>query len=89
MDTVSLIAVYFVVWWITLFAVLPFSLKTQDEQGEVLPGTESSAPHGPHMLRAIIRTTMVSAILFGVFLIATRVYGWRIEDIPIPVPGIG
>lgn len=89
MDTVSLLAVYFVVWWITLFAVLPFSLKTQDEQGEVLPGTEPSAPHGPHMLRAVVRTTMVSGALFGLYLIATRVFGWRIEDIPTLFPGIG
>lgn len=37
------IAVYFVIWWVTLFAVLPFGVKTQDEEGETLLGTVGSA----------------------------------------------
>ena len=30
-------------------------------------GTVSSAPRGPHMLRAVIRTTIVSLVLMGIF----------------------
>jgi predicted secreted protein len=86
MSYVSLIAVYFVVWWITLFAVLPFSVKTQADDGAIVPGTEASAPQGPHMLRACVRTTIASLIIFGLFLVATRVFGWQIDDIPIIVP---
>ena len=38
------LAVYFVVWWITLFAVLPFGLRTQAEDKHVILGTVESAP---------------------------------------------
>ena len=44
MDWVSYFAIFFVVWWLVLFATLPFSLKTQDEEGEVTLGTPASAP---------------------------------------------
>ena len=34
MQLFSYFAVYFIVWWMTLFAVLPFGLKTQAEAEE-------------------------------------------------------
>jgi predicted secreted protein len=46
MSWVTYFAIYFIVWWITLFAVLPFGLKTQDENEDVTLGTVSSAPRG-------------------------------------------
>ena len=62
MSSVSAFAIFFIVWWMVLFAILPFGLKTQDEEEDVTLGTVSSAPRGPHMLRAVIvRTTIVSA----------------------------
>ena len=50
-------ALFFILWWMVLFAMLPFGLKTQDEDEDVTLGTVSSAPSGPHMLRAVMRTT--------------------------------
>ena len=42
------IAVYFMIWWIVLFAVLPFGRpQTQDEAGDIVPGSEPSAPTRP------------------------------------------
>ena len=52
----------FVIWWLVLFAILPFGLETQDEEDDVTLGTVSSAPRGPHMLRAMLWTTLVTAI---------------------------
>lgn len=89
MSYVSAAAVFFILWWTVLFAVLPFSLRTQDEEGETTLGTESSAPKGPHMLRAVFRTTVVSVLIFAVFLLLTRYFGFRFEDIPLMVPDIG
>lgn len=37
MQIFSYFAVYFIVWWMTLFAVLPFGLRTQAEAEEVVP----------------------------------------------------
>ena len=36
MSILSFFAVYFVIWWITLFAVLPIGMRTQAEADERL-----------------------------------------------------
>ncbi len=72
MTWVSVAALYFILWWLVLFATLPFGLKTQDEDEDVTLGTVSSAPKGPHMLRAFVRTTIVSALILGGFLRADQ-----------------
>lgn len=59
------IAIYFVLWWTVLFAVLPLGVRTQGEAGEVVPGTPESAPIHPRLIRVAIITTIVSSILFG------------------------
>lgn len=82
MSWISIAAIYFILWWVVLFAMLPFGVRTQDDEGEVTPGTVASAPHGPHMRRAIIRTTLVASVVFAAFYIATVHYGFSFDDIP-------
>ena len=88
MNWVSMIALFFVTWWLVLFAILPFGLKTQDEDQDVTLGTVSSAPRGPHMLRAVLWTTLVTAIVLGVFYGLTKGLGLGFDDIPRIVPKI-
>ncbi|MBC7585783.1 MAG: DUF1467 family protein, partial [Tardiphaga sp.] len=38
------LAVYFVIWWITLFLTLPFGVRSQHEDGEGADGTDPGAP---------------------------------------------
>jgi predicted secreted protein len=80
------VAVYFVIWWTVLFIALPFGLKTQDDDKNVTLGTEASAPRGPHMLRAIIITTILACIIYGTFYYLTRVLGLGFDDFPKFVP---
>ena len=54
------IATYFIIWWTTLFAVLPFGLRTQGEDGNVVPGTPESAPAKPRLGRIFLINTAVS-----------------------------
>lgn len=86
MSWVSVAAVYFILWWLVLFAALPFGLKTQDEDDDVTLGTVSSAPKGPHMLRAFVRTTIVSALILAGFYLLTKGLGFSIDDIPRIIP---
>ena len=86
MSWVSVAALYFILWWLVLFATLPFGLKTQDEEDDVTLGTVSSAPKGPHMLRAIVRTTIVSALILGAFYLVTRGLDLDLDDIPRIIP---
>jgi predicted secreted protein len=59
------IAIYVVLWWTVLFAVLPIGVRTQDEDGAVVPGTPESAPTAPRLLRVVLVTTLISGLLFG------------------------
>ena len=40
----TVIAIYFLVWWLVLFAVLPFGVRSQHEGGDIPPGTDPGAP---------------------------------------------
>lgn len=66
MDRVMAVAIYIFIWWIVLFAVLPFGVRTQAEEGEVVPGTPESAPAKPNLLRIFLVNTLVATIVFAI-----------------------
>ena len=86
MTWFSAIALYFIVWWTVLFAVLPFGVRTQDDAGDVTLGTVPSAPRGPHMLKVVIRTTIASLVICAIFYGLTRGLGYTFDDLPHIVP---
>jgi predicted secreted protein len=67
MSTPTAVAVFFLIWWITLFAVLPWGVRSQHEDGEVVPGTDPGAPLVPRLGRKLIWTTLITCVVFGVF----------------------
>jgi predicted secreted protein len=67
MSVTFAIAIYLIIWWTVLFAVLPLGVRTQGEDGVVVPGTPESAPTHPRLLRVVFITTLVSAALFAAF----------------------
>lgn len=75
------IAIYFVFWWMTLFVILPWGVRTQHDEDAVEPGTAPSAPVNPFLLRKFIATTIVSAILFALFVWA-RLAGVGLDAFP-------
>jgi predicted secreted protein len=81
MPVVTVVATYFVVWWIVLFIVLPFGIRTQDEAGEVTLGTTRSAPVRPRLIRTVIATTIVAAIIVGAGWWAFAYFGLNLETI--------
>ncbi|MBN9056604.1 DUF1467 family protein [Shinella sp. NM-101] len=85
MQFFSYFAVYFIVWWITLFAVLPVGLKTQAEANDVVPGTVESAPARFRGGRVVLMTTLVSAVIYGAYIFAMQL-GYGIDAIPQLVP---
>jgi len=74
MSVTFAIAIYLIIWWTVLFAVLPLGVRTQGEDGVVVPGTPESAPTHPRLLRIVVITTLVSAALFAAFWAAVN-YG--------------
>lgn len=65
------LALYFVIWWILLFAVLPFGVRSQVESGEVVAGSEPGAPSAPALQEKAIWTTLVASV---VLVIAAAVF---------------
>jgi predicted secreted protein len=61
----TVIAIFFIIWWVVLFAVLPWGVRSQHESGEVAPGTDPGAPAMTHLPAKLVWTTVVSAALFG------------------------
>jgi predicted secreted protein len=59
-------AIYFVLWWLTLFLTLPFGVRSQHEDGVGAPGTDPGAPIATQMGRKLIWTTIISAVIFAV-----------------------
>ena len=73
MSTTTVIAIYFLIWWLTLFAVLPFGVRSQSESGEMTPGTDPGAPALHRVWHKLLWTTGIATIVFG-FLYVSYVY---------------
>jgi predicted secreted protein len=65
-SVTTAIAIYFLIWWVTLFAVLPFGVRRQDEDGEIAPGTDPGAPALPRLGMKLLWTTLVASAIFAV-----------------------
>lgn len=65
MSLTTALAIYFLIWWITLFAVLPFGVRAQHESDGMAPGTDPGAPVMSRILVKLVWNTVVSGIIFG------------------------
>ncbi|MES2194415.1 MAG: DUF1467 family protein, partial [Pseudomonadota bacterium] len=72
-------AIYFVLWWIVLFVTLPFGVRSQHEDGAGAPGTDPGAPIASLMGRKLIWTTLISAVVYGIGMLAYRAGYLNIE----------
>lgn len=58
------IATFMILWWLSLFIVLPIGVRGQAEDNDIAHGTEPGAPTRPDMLKKVIWTTVMAAIFF-------------------------
>jgi predicted secreted protein len=72
------IAIYFLIWWIVLFAILPFGVRPQGE--EAPPGTDPGAPVVPHLMAKLLWTTIVATVVFGLCAL-NYINGWITLDL--------
>lgn len=83
LSAISWAAVYFVIWWTTLFAVLPFGVRSQIEEGEVAPGSEGAAPARPRLLRVFVVTTLVASVVFAILYVLLTQRLVSLDSIPL------
>ena len=69
MAVTTLIAIFFIIWWVVLFTVLPWGVHSQQEGGEMQAGTDPGAPLKALMLRKFVWTTLVAGVIFAAFYI--------------------
>ena len=68
-------AIYFVIWWITLFLTLPFGVRSLHEEGGGAPGTDPGAPVATLMGKKLFWNTVLSAVIFAIAMFAYY-QGW-------------
>jgi predicted secreted protein len=60
-------AIYFVIWWVVLFTVLPFGVRNASESGEeVEAGNDPGAPTAPALKAKLVWTTIVATVVFAI-----------------------
>lgn len=82
MSFFSAFAIYLVLWWLVLFAVLPlWTRREADPDADLTLGTDHGAPDNPHLLRKAAVTTIVSALLFAALYSMVVFFDLRLEDL--------
>lgn len=76
MNPASAIAIYFIIWWLVLFLVLPFGIRNSHESGVTVDeGHEPGAPTNPRIWQKALFTTILATVVFTLFYYAkTRGY---------------
>jgi len=81
MGLVSAVAIYFIIWWLVLFAVLPIGVRSQSEEGDIVLGTDHGAPVRPMLARKAIITSAIAAVIFAAVYLVFAVYDLSLEDL--------
>lgn len=81
MSITTMLAIYFLIWWIVLFAVLPWGVHSQHEGSEMASGTDPGAPIVPRLRLKLIWTTIVTTIVFVAFFIVYSYQLVTLEDL--------
>ncbi len=84
MGVVTGIVVYILVWWVVIFAVLPWGNRAPDDP---MPGTVESAPVKPRLWTKFLITTGIAAVIWGVIyaLVASDLISFHemVKDMPL------
>jgi len=81
MPWTTVAAIYFIVWWLVFFTVLPWGIRSQHEHGEVVAGTDPGAPVVHGLRIKLVWTTVVATVLFAAFYWAYLTRVVALEDL--------
>jgi predicted secreted protein len=85
MKWTSILAIYFIMWFMCLFIVLPFHGR-REGQGDGTTGHDPGAPDRFQPGRIIAQVSIVAALVFGLYY-ANYVNGWvTVQDVDILHP---
>ena len=76
MEWTSIIAIFSLFWVLSAFLVMPFGMRTVEEEGhQRVPGQVDSAPAQFRPGRIAVRATILAVVIFDLFY-ANYVFGW-------------
>ena len=81
MSVISAIVLYAVIWFLCLFVALPIKIRSQEEEGDIAPGTPASAPSDPMLRLKAKWVTILAAIIWIPVSLAIEFRMLTIEDI--------
>jgi predicted secreted protein len=66
MPVTTALAIFFLIWWVVLFAVLPWGIRSQHEGEDMVAGTDPGAPVSVRIGRKLLWTTLVALAIYAV-----------------------
>ena len=86
MSLITAFALYFIIWWLTLFVVLPIGVRSQVESGKVAAGTDPGAPVRSRIVLKLIANTLLAGIVFGIIWWGVSGLGYGLHSLPSIFP---
>ena len=68
MQIGTYIAIFFIVWWLCLFLVLPFRVRNQVDEGAWVQGSERGAPALARLWPKLLVTTLLAGVVTALLL---------------------
>ena len=66
---------FILIWWIVLFTILPFKIKSQIESGQIVESTDPCAPENPRIVQKFLIVTIISLMLWlGLYVLVKYEY---------------
>lgn len=66
MAITSAIVLFAVIWFMALFIALPIGLRTQGDEGRIVPGTHAGSPANLNLRRKFLWVTVVAVVVWAV-----------------------
>lgn len=73
-----------IAWWLAFFMMLPVGVRSQLEDGSVVPGSEPSAPIAPRLWRKAVWALVIALLIWGALFSFIEFRLISLDDIPVP-----
>lgn len=71
-GVVNGLVVFAITWWLVIFIMLPIGVRSQEESGEVVEGSEPGAPVAPMLAKKAGWTTITTSVIWIVYYVITE-----------------
>ncbi|MBN43019.1 MAG: hypothetical protein CL573_05980 [Alphaproteobacteria bacterium] len=78
MNPVTAAVVFIMIWWLTLFTVLPWGVRRTEDPEE---GHDRGAPARPMLIRKLAITTGITIVIFVFLFVVIERSGLSLRDI--------